>query len=453
MSCETSLCDHHLRKHGRSVKHTLLPPTTDLGKRKCSVHKEILEYYCTEDAVCICVPCSVIGGHVGHNMMSLEEASEKKKKKLRNLQQKLMAETEKAEERVQSLEENRRKMREKANGETERVTALFRDLRRRLEDLEKRVLSEITRRAQLYGDIFVQLEVKKEELSRKMRDIEELCNMTDPLTVLQESDTCDLCDTEDGDEEEKEENDLEEEEYDEEEDETADPGDLCDMEEGDHKGRETNDEKLYNGQDLNMTDISHMLHTLYDFMSGVHICFYAQEAADILLDINTAGNYLRISDDRKTASWSEKNQYRPETREQFQHPHVISSQSFSSGRRYWDVDVGGSDRWRVGMCYPSVIRRGWQSVIGDNNKSWCLYRRGNQYSVMHDTKVIHLPDQIPSDKVRIDLDYEARQISFYALCDPIRHLHTFTATFTETLHAALYVGKGCIKISGRNREL
>ncbi|XP_068121837.1 E3 ubiquitin/ISG15 ligase TRIM25-like [Hyperolius riggenbachi] len=714
LQCETSLCDHHLRKHDRSGGHTLLPPTTDLGKRKCPTHKKILEYYCTEDAACICVSCRLKGEHVGHNSMSLDEASEEKKKKLRNDLQKLMAETEEAVKRVQSLEERRRKAQEKADAETERVTALFRDLCKRLEDLEKKVLSDIMRQtervSQSYNDIIQQLEIKKEELSRKMRHIEELCNMTDPLTVLQESDTGDLCDTED---------------------------------------RERHDKQLHDGGDLDVAGISHTLHTgLSEIMSGVivqkhtdtqayphsstedkvpitaklskprllpkppiqltqcpvwganigvvqqtsgvivqkhtdtqayphssaedkvpitaklskprllpkppiqltqcpvwganirvvqqtsgvivqkhtdtqafphssaednipitaklsrphpqptsttqhtqahpnsstedkasitaelsrprphptaaaqHTQAYphsstedevpitgklsrprpqptptaqhtqahphystedeasittelsrphpqptatataqhtqattedkvsiiikvsgprplstpttsfpqhtqrqagetnigaAQQTsglpvyADILLDVTTAGNYLQVSSDRKTASRTDRIQNHPETPERFQHPQVLSSQSFSSGRHYWDVDVGGSRNWRVGMCYPSIDRKGCESGIGWNSKSWCLYRRGNQYSVTHDWEEIELPDKIPSDKVRIYLDYEAGQISFYALCDPIRHLQTFTATFTEPLHAALWVVDGCIRISGGNQ--
>ncbi|XP_068121803.1 E3 ubiquitin/ISG15 ligase TRIM25-like [Hyperolius riggenbachi] len=414
LQCETSLCDHHLRKHDRSGEHTLLPPTTDLGKRKCSLHKKILEYYCTKDAICVCVSCSVIGGHVGHKMMSLDEASEEKKKQLRNDLQKLMAETEEAEKRVQSLEKRRRKAQEKADGETERVTALFRELRRRLEDLEKRVLSDITRQVESYDDVIRQLEIKEEELSRKMRDIEELCNMTDPLTVLQESDTGDLCDKED-----------------------------------------RHDKQLHDGGDLDVAGISHTLHTgLAEIMSGINVCFYTQEAADILLDENTAGKHLHISDDRKTASWSDRKQNDLKPPQRFQYAQVLSSQSFSSGRHYWEVDVGGSERWRVGMCYPSIARRGDQSVIGNNNKSWCLCRSHNLYSWIHNGKEIWLPDGIPSARVRlrICLDYEAGQISFYALCDPIRHLHTFTAAFTEPLHAALCIAisGGFIKIDGRN---
>ncbi|XP_068094262.1 E3 ubiquitin/ISG15 ligase TRIM25-like [Hyperolius riggenbachi] len=484
--CDASMCDNHLRVHSKAPEHVLCAPTTSPETRKCSVHKEILKYYCTEDAACVCVSCYVIGEHVGHKMTSLDKASEEKKKKLRNDLQTLMAETEEAEKRVQSLEERRRKAQEKADGETERVTALFRDLRRRLDELEKRVLSDIMRQAEMmsqsYDDIIRQLEIKKEELSRKMRHIEELCHMTDPLTVLQESDTGDLCDTED-----------------------------------------RHDKQLHDGGDLDVAGISHTLHTgLADIMSGVivqqhtetqatpplsrpcpqpsptaqhtqayphsstedkapisaklsrprphptptaqhtqrqaggtHIGAAQQTSglpvyADILLDVNTASNWLYVSDDRKTATWSLM-QNRPETPERFQDyiPQVLSSRSFSSGRHYWEVDVGGSVLWTVGMCYPSMDRRGReQSRIGGNNKSWGLYWGGNQYSVRHDRQEIRLPDGIPSDRVRICLDYEAGQISFYALCDPIRHLHTFTATFTEPLHAGLWVGNGCIKICG-----
>ncbi|KAG8547242.1 hypothetical protein GDO81_028808 [Engystomops pustulosus] len=121
----------------------------------------------------------------------LEEASEKKK--LRNVLQKLITKREETKERVQSLEESRRKAQEEASGEAERVTALFIDIRRRLDDLEKRILSEVSRQEKekslSLSALIQKLEIKKDELSRKMRHIEELCNMTDPLTVLQEPDT------------------------------------------------------------------------------------------------------------------------------------------------------------------------------------------------------------------------------------------------------------------------
>ncbi|XP_073480442.1 E3 ubiquitin-protein ligase TRIM39-like [Aquarana catesbeiana] len=418
LHCEVSLCDKHLRVHKKSPEHILCDPTLSMESRKCSIHKKILEYYCTEDDICICMFC-VTGEHKGHEMESLDKASEKKKETLRNVLQKLLTKREETEERVQSLQEHKRKVEEKA----ERVTALFRDLRRRLEDLEKRVLRKISGQGEQEAlsmlDFIQELEIKKEELSRKMLHIEELCNMTDPLTVLQESDT----------------------------------GDLCGTEDGDNEDRERHEKLLHHGGGL---DVAGVLHSgLFNIIRGVNVYFPIQGAADLLLDVNTAHNSLHISDDRKTVSRSDRNQNHPETPERFQGlvSQVLSSRSFSSGRHYWEVDVGGSDYWTVGMCYPSIVRRGDQSWIGWNKKSWGLYRTGNQYSVRHATNRTPLPTNISSNTVRIYLDYEAGRISFYDLCDPIRHLHTFTTTFTEPLHAVLGLKRGYIKICGGDMEM
>uniref|UniRef100_A0A8C5Q240 E3 ubiquitin/ISG15 ligase TRIM25-like n=1 Tax=Leptobrachium leishanense TaxID=445787 RepID=A0A8C5Q240_9ANUR len=136
----SSLCESHLRVHSKSAEHVLTEPTTSLNHRKCSVHKKVLEYYCCEDAACICVSCRLDGEHREHQADSLNEASEKKKEKLRNILQKLTLQGEEAEKRVQSLEELRRQVQGKAAGITERVTALVRDIREHLKALEKRVL-------------------------------------------------------------------------------------------------------------------------------------------------------------------------------------------------------------------------------------------------------------------------------------------------------------------------
>ncbi|XP_069823637.1 E3 ubiquitin/ISG15 ligase TRIM25-like [Dendropsophus ebraccatus] len=306
LHCEASLCDKHLRVHSKSPEHVLSEPSTSLEKKKCSVHKKVLEYYCTEDAACICVSCRLDGEHQGHRVEMLDEASEKKKKKLRNVLQKLMTKREETEERVQSVEECKRKSQEKAAGEAERVTALFTDIRGRLDDLEKRVLSEISRQQKKeslsLSALIQKLEIKKDELSRKMRHIEELCNMADPLTVLQEPDTGDLCDPEEG---------------------------------GGDEDTGGHDRQPHDVDDLDVAVISDTFRTLCDIISGIRSGIYGEDPADILLDVNTANNNLLISDDLKTATGTEKEQNRPETAERFQYyTQVMSSRRFSSGRHY-----------------------------------------------------------------------------------------------------------------------
>eukprot|EP00079_Xenopus_tropicalis_P018324 XP_004919729.1 PREDICTED: tripartite motif-containing protein 7-like [Xenopus tropicalis] len=409
--CEASLCDTHLRGHCQSAEHVLTEPTASFMGRKCSVHNELLKYFCCKDSACICASCCLAGGHRGHRVELLSEASEKKEK-LRKVLEKLSPEREETERGAQRLQERRREVAEVAAGETERVTALFRGIREELEALEKRLLSDISRQKEELSltltELIQQLEIKKDELSRKIRHIEELCNMADPLTVLQEQWE-------------------------------SHGAAFCGAEGGDRKRRNhINDPAV---GDLDVGRISETLLTgLAGIVTGVKgRLIYGQEATELVLDINTAGNDVSVSGDGKSASYSHTDQRHPQTPERFQVPHALSTRTFPSGRHYWEVEVSESGPWGVGAAYPSIERGGGQSWIGDNNKSWCLYRWNNNYSVRHDRKDTQLPHVPSCRRIRISLDYEAERLSFYELSEPIRHLHTFTASFTEPLHAAFWV--------------
>ncbi|XP_073480893.1 E3 ubiquitin/ISG15 ligase TRIM25-like [Aquarana catesbeiana] len=425
LMCEASLCDDHINVHSKSSHHVLSVLTTPQKNRKCTVHEKILEYYCTEDSVCLCGSCRLHGDHQGHQVEALEEASEKRKENLANALQKLVKRREEMEEIIKNLQKYKIKVQDGADGVTKRVMTLFRDIRRQLDILERRVLKEITMKAERVSfpasDLIQDLEIKKDELSRKIHHLEEICNMTDPLSVLQESDKGDLCDTEDEDEEDK----------------------------------ERRDKLLYGGEELIAAEILHLLHTgLFDIITGVNKGIHIPEPEEITLDEDTANNYLYISNEKKTARKVAESLNRPQSpkRPMGMIPQVMSSQIFSSGRHYWDVDVGVSSHWKVGICYPSIFKIGTYTEIGHNPMSWCLESKSNQLSAKHDKKSITLPDNLIT-KVRINLDYEAGQISLYELGIPIRHLHTFTAFFTEPLHAVFYVKEGFIKIGGGRQEV
>uniref|UniRef100_A0A1B8XUX5 B30.2/SPRY domain-containing protein n=1 Tax=Xenopus tropicalis TaxID=8364 RepID=A0A1B8XUX5_XENTR len=411
--CEASLCDTHLRGHCQSAEHVLTEPTASFMGRKCSVHHKVLEYHCCEDSACICASCCLAGEHRGHRVELLSEASEKKKEKLRKVLEKLSPEREETERGAQRLQERRREVAEAAAGETERVTALFRGIREELEALEKRLLSDISRQKEELSltltELIQQLEIKKDELSRKIHHIEELCNMADPLTVLQEQWE-------------------------------SHGASFFKAEGADTEGREREGIKVPAVGDLDVGWISETLLTgLAGIVTGVEGRIYGQEATELVLDINTAGDLVSVSGDGKSASYSRTAQRRPQTPERFQGPQALSTRSFPSGRHYWEVEGNESGGWGVGVAYPSIERGGDQSYIGDNNKSWCLYRWDNIYTVRNDWKDTQLPHVPSCRRIRISLDYEAGRLSFYGLSEPIRHLHTFTASFTEPLHAAFWV--------------
>ncbi|OCT96347.1 E3 ubiquitin/ISG15 ligase TRIM25 isoform X2 [Xenopus laevis] len=433
LHCEASLCDTHLRGHSQSHKHILTAPTRSFGERKCPQHDEPLNYYCPNDSACICESCCRIGEHRGHRVELLSEASEKKKEKLRKVVEKLRPEREETERGAQRLQERRREVAEKAAGETERVAALFRDIREQLEALEKRLLSDISSQKEKLSltltDLMEQLEIKKDELSRKIRHIEELCNMADPLTVLQEWE--------------------------------SHGAEFCGA---DNKPIGRDDMKVPPVEDLDVFLLSEiMIQGLEGKVSEIKRSYCSRENPFLYLDGNTAHRLLKISNNSKTVEQcpAQLNNANHETSMTFQTcTQVLSTRSLPTGRHYWDVDCSKSKQWRVGVAYNSIERGGGNnSLIGNNNKSWVVvegYRINNMnlrylynISVIHDGKSLcDLQGRSgPINKIRMYLDYEAGRLSFYELSEPIRHLHTFTATFTEPLHVAFWVGENSVTIT------
>ncbi|CAN2391650.1 RING [Pristimantis euphronides] len=110
---------------------------------------------------------------------------------------------------------------------------------------------------------------------------------------------------------------------------------------GGHGGGEE-DTGGHGGDELDVAVISDTLHTLCDIITGIRSGIYVEDPADILLDVNTAGNNLHISDDLKTATGTQEKQNRPETAERFQYYQVMSRRRFTSGRHYWDVEISRS---------------------------------------------------------------------------------------------------------------
>uniref|UniRef100_A0A8C5PJH6 Uncharacterized protein n=1 Tax=Leptobrachium leishanense TaxID=445787 RepID=A0A8C5PJH6_9ANUR len=307
--CEASLCENHLSVHSKSADHVLTKPTASLGNKKCHIHKKVLEYYCCEDAACICVSCSLAGVHRGHQVENLIEAAEKEKEKLRNILEKVTSEREKAANQIQNLQELSKEVLEKAASVSKDVTTMIKDIREQLEVLEDCVLSEISMQAEQVSlqvsRVIQQLEIKKEELSKKMDHIKELCGMTDPLTVLQGRKSARA---EEGDKEDTVRHDIKD----------LDVGLIS--------------ATLHFGLDKIWTSIERQCNVPAELLLDVNM------VSDMLMDVDTASNKAIVSDDLKTLYWTSKNQRRPDTSLRFRYPQVLSTRPFSSGRHYWDVE-------------------------------------------------------------------------------------------------------------------
>ncbi|XP_073492705.1 E3 ubiquitin/ISG15 ligase TRIM25-like [Aquarana catesbeiana] len=406
LRCETFLCDNHLKKHNKSVEHLLSEPTTFLKNRKCSLHKEFLKYYCSRDSTCICASCYQVGSHKDHPVEPLTIASERK---LQNSLMKLIGDREELEEKVGRLKEQKRKVLQQADTLRKGMKVFFSKLMKEIQILQKTVLTEISRQKShallQVTNLMQNLETKKDELSKKIYKTEELLHLSDPLTVLMEEPDKD-------------------------------------------ESWRVHDVAIYLDEMPVQLVLNRSLSRLVDISMELKENILMPKVSSVLMDIRTACNYIFVSCDLKSASYVQVDQGYTDGPERFTSCQVLSSRSFSTGKCYLEVDVSKAKEWIVGMAYNSMERKalGNDSYIGYNDKSWGLeYRNG--LIARHNNIAEDVALGTPMQLLGVYVNMDTGELSFYQLCDHIRHLHTFSASFTEALHAAFYVfPDSCISV-------
>ncbi|XP_075034253.1 E3 ubiquitin/ISG15 ligase TRIM25-like [Mixophyes fleayi] len=408
--CEASLCSDHLSVHNKSREHVLTEPTMFSKNSRCSLHRKVLDYFCFKDSTCVyCQTVAHRKDQAGQQTYPIDKES------LKNDLVELTSQREGIVDSIHRLQLHTMEVQKNAADYLAQTTAIFVDINKQLQMLEKRILNEILRQEEQVllstSNMTVQLMLKKSALSQQISKKQALYNVVSTMHLSQVSkpESTELAD------EEKEEA---------------------------ESGLETWDEKFRAVGDLVGVLISETLHRdLIDIVTNVNPLFHGQEAADVLLDADTAGWDVVVSADKRTASCSRLKRQRPKNTEHLQYfNQVVSASSFPPGRYYWEVETGKTGSWRIGVAYPSAGREILKSRIGDNDKSWCLCKAVNQYSVIHDSRKNVLSKNVLCSKLGIYLNIWAGTLSFYELGDPIEHLYTFSTTFTEPLIVALCVG-------------
>ncbi|KAL0171930.1 hypothetical protein M9458_032241, partial [Cirrhinus mrigala] len=107
---------------------------------------------------------------------------------------------------------------------------------------------------------------------------------------------------------------------------------------------------------------------------------------------------------------------------------VLGSVGYSSGTHIWDVDVGDSTFWMLGVTTESVERKGTNRLPSE---VWCISYDGDALSLKAPQEsCIPFLGCEKSKRVRVKLDLDEGQLSF---SDPLSktHYHTFTTSYTE----------------------
>nr|DBA27453.1 TPA: hypothetical protein GDO54_007944 [Pyxicephalus adspersus] len=324
LHCEASLCADHLQVHTKSPEHILTKPTNSFQDYKCPTHQKILDLYCCEDELCICLKCH-LEEHKAHQVLHFHEEFHRSKKKLEYFLEILSSESEEIQKRLRGLRETN--LQERAADVTDRISALFGNLREQQEDLERKILEDIAVQEKQISlsvsDRIRHLEKTQRELSGKTGRLSDLYNFPDPLKFSRwmKSDNQEL-------------HKLRQ--------------DSCEYKAEDRR-------RAGAVKDFDEGRILEAAHTgLLRMVSAIRNGIYVPESTDLLLDLNTAANNVAISEDLKELWCPGSDQCRAEREDRFDFSQVLSTKTFRMGRHYWDLEVGQSGDFRLGVAYSTM---------------------------------------------------------------------------------------------------
>ncbi|NWY08383.1 TRI39 ligase, partial [Nothoprocta ornata] len=146
---------------------------------------------------------------------------------------------------------------------------------------------------------------------------------------------------------------------------------------------------------------------------------------DVTLDADTAHPRLEVSQDGKSVKDTGKIINVPKTEKRFEsHFFVLAKEGYTSGKRYWEVDVGGKRNWEVGIARETVTRKG-TLTLSPKNSFWVIgLEDGRDYWARTEPWTRLAVSGKPT-RIGILLDTIDRTLSFYNV-QKERVMYTFS---------------------------
>ncbi|XP_034055712.1 tripartite motif-containing protein 16-like [Gymnodraco acuticeps] len=410
--CLASYCDKHLQPHYDAAplqKHKLVEPSKKLQENICSRHDEVKKLFCRTDQQSICSLCSM-DEHKGHDTVSAAAERTERQRELEGSRLNIQQRIQDGEKEVKLLQQEVEAVNgsaDKAVEDSEKTfTELIRLMEKRSSDVKQQLRSQQKREVSRVRELQEKLEQEISELKRRDAELKLLSHTEDHNQFL-----------------------------------LSYPS-LPALSEATHSSS-INIRPLSYFEDVTAA-LSAVRDKLQDALregwtnvSPTEAGFFTY-SQEITLDPNTAFTYLLLSEGSRKATAVEQRQSYSSHPDRFTgwYPQVLSRESLT-GRCYWEVEWRG-EGVRVAVAYKNISRAGGESEFGNNDKSWALVCDQNSFTFIHNSILTPVSGPL-SSRVGVHLDHRAGVLSFYSVSETMTLLHRVQTTFTQPLHAGLYV--------------
>lgn len=403
--CLASYCEAHLERHQNVSglkSHKLIGPLNHLEGWICTKHNEVMELFCRTDHLYVCQLCKE-SGHERHDVIPLEEECERRKTELERAEGKFEQMIAERQLRIQELRQTAKLSEEAADKEAADGVCVFSALRQAVETSLAEATEHIKQKqrtaAKQVEELIRELDQEMSKLTRRRSEVKQLLQSDDHLHLLQSFSSLNTLPP------------------------TKDWTKLS-LRQPSYDGTVARA-----AAQLKETFSKALENLLKSELKRVQ-----RYAVDVTLNPDTAHPKLILSNDGKQVNHSDIEKNLPDNSERFSYcVIVLSKESFSSERFYYEVEVKGKSKWDLGVASMSANRKG-QITSSPEAGYWTLQlRNGNEYVALADPDVVLSVKHRPQ-KVGVFVDYEEGLVSFFD-ADTADIIYSFTGcSFTDKLH-------------------
>ncbi|CAL1591089.1 unnamed protein product [Knipowitschia caucasica] len=404
--CLTSYCEEHLKSHvSRFTKHKLIEPVANMEDRMCPKHERLLELYCKKDQTCVCVLCTETD-HRAHYTVPVEREWIDKKAQLKrsemDVQQMIHDRVKKVEEIKHSVELNKASVQREMEESAQVFADLIRSIQRTQAELVLSIQEKQRQTEQWADNLTIQLEQEILDLRRRHGDLENVAR-TDHINFLKNFPSL------------------------------SSPPSVRDWSDT-HVSTDTCVGMIRRSVNKLEKTLNDTIHKLIDS----EIRKIKKYTANVTLDPDTSNPWLQLSQDRRQLRHLGAWQDLPDNPARFDTVVIVLGKSgFTSGRHYWEVQVGEKDDWYLGVAKSSVNRKGRISVSTAQGY-WALAMKKSQGYRASTTPPMLLTLEPKPRQIGVYVDCDEGHVSFYDVKNRT-HIFTFKDSFTEKILPFFYL--------------